>query len=198
MFRLFHLMWVFFSSSNFVPSFLVILFSVWVCSFCLATQHINTLFKTCTEQPFCNQIFWWLSDRQYTFCFHVNIQCANYFTTSSLYLIIVKSTGSISQNWERFRLFLFFPLSFLFFWGGGLYKKQNNNTIFYISSQIRFMTQLLTICFTKKKKFFQRENLLSLDANISTCTCYPKQSKEKQSEMRLLASSVFIHQNQKG
>lgn len=118
MFRLFHLMWVFFSSSNFVPSFLVILFSVWVCSFCLATQHINTLFKTCTEQPFCNQIFWWLSDRQYTFCFHVNIQCANYFTTSSLYLIIVKSTGSISQNWERFRLFLFFPFLFFFFLGG--------------------------------------------------------------------------------
>lgn len=38
----------------------------------------------------------------------------------------------------------------------------------------------------------------SLDsASFGTCTCYPKQCKGKQTEMRL-ALSVFIHQDQKG
>lgn len=123
MFRLFHLSFLLNVnfSSNFVPSFLVMffslcfLFSLFFLFLLLSSQHIDILFKTWTKQPFAIQYFdcYDITDRQSTFYFHYNIHCANYFTTS-LYLITVKSTGSISND-RTFRFFcFFFFICFLF------------------------------------------------------------------------------------
>lgn len=124
MFWLFHLSFLLNVnfSSTFVPSFLVMFFSpcflffLFLCFCCYASQHINILFKTWTKQPFAIQYFdcYDITDRQCTFYFHYNIHCANYFTTS-LYLITVKSTGSISNDRTfRFFWFLFYFLFFIF------------------------------------------------------------------------------------
>lgn len=115
MFRLFHLSFLLNVnfSSNFAPSFLVMffslcflfsLFSVYVAI--VTTYLIQNVDKTTF---FAIQYFdcYDITDCQYTFYFHYNIHCANYFTTS-FYLITVKSTGSISND----RTFPFFSVSF--------------------------------------------------------------------------------------
>lgn len=123
MFRLFHLSFLLNVnfSSNFVPSFLVMFFS-----FCFlfslffsvsVAMHHNILIsysKRGQNNLFAIQYFdcYDITDRQCTFYFHYNIHCANYFTTS-LYLITVKSTGSISND-RTFPFFCFYLICFLF------------------------------------------------------------------------------------
>lgn len=106
-------------SSNFVPSFLVMffslcfLFSLLFCFCCYRHNILISYSKRGQNNLFAIQYFdcYDITDRQYMFYFHYNIHCANYFTTS-LYLITVKSTGSISND-RTFPFFLF--LFYLFF-----------------------------------------------------------------------------------
>lgn len=108
-------------SSNFVPSFLVMffslcfLFSLLFCFCCYRHNILISYSKRGQNNLFAIQYFdcYDITDRQCTFYFHYNIHCANYFTTS-LYLITVKSTGSISND-RTFRFFGFFFICF-FFW----------------------------------------------------------------------------------
>lgn len=121
MFRLFHLSFLLNVnfSSNFVPTFLVMFFSLCflfsLFSVSVAMHHniLISYSKRGQNNLFAIQYFdcYDITDRQCTFYFHYNIHCANYFTTS-FYLITVKSTGSISND-RTFPFFLF--LFYLFF-----------------------------------------------------------------------------------
>lgn len=96
-----------------------------------------------------------ITDRQCTFYFHYNIHCANYFTTS-LYLITVKSTGSISND-RTFR----FLVSFLFvFFGGGFFFYNNHPpppkkySHLYFNAYMSY-DEMFYYFFAKKKHFFE-------------------------------------------
>lgn len=94
-----------------------------------------------------------ITDRQCTFYFHYNIHCANYFTTS-LYLITVKSTGSISND----RTFPFVLFLFYFFFYNNPPPKKKYSHLYFNADMIH---NEIFNCFFAKKKHSLRDRVNS-------------------------------------